>query len=82
MLALVQQQETTLTLLGGRMNEPLTIPLREASAKCGLSRARLVGLIKNGQIRGAKPGKEVLVYWDSLKSFLARHEIRTESESA
>lgn len=55
--------------------EPLTIPLKEASAKSGLSKKVLADLVKRGEIRGSKPGKETLVYWDSLKNYLASHDI-------
>lgn len=58
-------------------NEALTITLKTASEKSGLSKKVLSELIKKGEIKGSKPGKEVLVFWDSLKSYLARHTIRS-----
>jgi excisionase family DNA binding protein len=59
------------------MSEPLTLTLKTASEKTGLSKKVLSGLLKEGRIQGSKPGKEVLIYWDSLKKHLLRHTIKS-----
>lgn len=59
------------------MTDPLTIKLKEASARTGLSKRTISKLIKKGYVRGTKPEKEVLVYWESLKQHLTRHTMQS-----
>lgn len=55
----------------------MTVTLKTASEKSGLSKKVLTELIKKGEIQASKPGKEVLVYWDTLKKYISKHAVRS-----
>jgi|GEM_PF-3661751 len=59
------------------MSDPLTVTLETASEKSGLSKKVLTELIRKGKVRATKPGKNVLVYWASLKEHLSKHTVRS-----
>lgn len=59
------------------MSVPVTLKLADASEKTGLSKKVLSHAIRRGDLQATKPGKEVLVYWESLVKFLSRHRMKS-----
>lgn len=59
------------------MTTPMTVKLKDAAKQTGLSKKVISQAIKRGEVEASKPGKEVLVYWESLQRFITRHRVKS-----
>jgi hypothetical protein len=59
--------------------KPYTMKLKAAAEKSGLSEREIKGLIQRGKVEGSKPGKEFLVFWQSLVDHIARNKIKPKA---
>lgn len=58
---------------------PYTLKLKQASEKSGLSARTIKELIEAGKVEGSKPGKEILVFWQSLVDHIERNKIKPKA---
>lgn len=58
---------------------PYTMKLKAASERSGLSPREIKELIQKGKVEGSKPGKEFLVFWQSLVDHIERNKYKPKA---
>lgn len=61
------------------MSKLYTIKIQEAHERTGIPIRSLRDLVKSGKIEGAKPAKEILIFWQSLVDYIERNKIKPKA---
>jgi excisionase family DNA binding protein len=61
------------------MRKPYLMTLEQLSQELNMPVKTLRLKIRQGQLRATKPGRQVMVYWDSVLEMLKRNEMKPAS---